>query len=155
MARKSINWNEWLSPQRVITLLILAAVAILLFWILWRKVSNTAQNIIGGIRENRDFEDEISATGTTPSYPNNNYKMWADQLEVAMYGAGTDEAMIYQVFSMMKNDADVIKLIDAFGSRKGFLQWNATTLPQWIQGDLRDRTELNNILKQKGISYRF
>lgn len=155
MAKSKIDWNEWLSPQRVIVLGILALIATVIITLLWKKISASVKNIIDDVQNQNQLEEDIASTGQQPSYSDSRYEQWADQLETAMYGAGTDEQMVYQVMNYMKNDADVLKLISAFGTRKGFLQWNAQTLPQWIQGDFSDRTEINNILKAKGISYRF
>lgn len=155
MAKSKIDWNEWLSPQRVITLGILAVIAVIIIIVLGKRLKSTIKEITTNIRQNQQLEDQINSTGQRLSYPDNNYTLWADQLETAMYGPGTDEDAVYQVMRTMKNDADVYKLISAFGMRKGFLQWNAQSLPSWIQGDFSDRTEINNILKSNGIAYRF
>lgn len=155
MAKSKIDWNEWLAPQRVIVLGILALIATVLIIVLWKKLSASVKNLTDDIKNRQQLEDQINETGQRPSYSDSRYTQWADQLETAMYGAGTDEQMVFQVMNYMNNDADVLKLISAFGTRKGFMQWNAQTLPQWIQGDFSDRSEINNILKAKGISYRF
>jgi len=61
-------------------------------------------------------QDLVTATKASPlSYSLTQYDTWAAQLKQAMIGWGTDNEAIYRVFRYMKNNADVLQLIKAFG----------------------------------------
>jgi hypothetical protein len=85
------------------------------------------------------------------SYLDSQYSSYADVLFSAMDGLGTDEDAIMRVFSAMKNDLDVAKLITAYGVRKN------ESLAEWLQNDLSssDMSDLNKLLSTKGIKYQF
>ena len=85
------------------------------------------------------------------SYLDSQYTAYADVLFTAMDGFGTDEDAIFRVFTAMKNDLDIAKLINAYGLRKD------ESLAEWLQGDLSssDMAKLNKILSTKGIKYQF
>ncbi len=157
MAKKSIDWNEWLSPQRVITLGILAVIALVIIIVLGKRIKAAIKEAAGNIRTNIDTQRQIEATGQTPSYTDSVYKDFADRLEVAMKGGGTDEDSVYDVMRQIKNDADMYKLINAFGTRTGAWSWTAESLSQWILGDFNasGRKQINNILASNGVTYRF
>jgi len=102
-------------------------------------------------------------SSTTPTYPNSQYFAWANRLEQSMFDIGTDEDAIFSVFSYLRNNGDFIKLKQAFGVREytggflpGFLSPDLS-LDGWIQEELdsSEIQQLNNILKNKGITYRF
>jgi hypothetical protein len=90
-----------------------------------------------------------------PTYDSYDYLKFADKLETAMSGAGTDEDAIFSVFYLMKNDLDIFKLVQSFGTRSSYL--SSGNLDQWINDDLSSEylTKLNNVLAKKGIKYRF
>ena len=91
------------------------------------------------------------------SYPDAVYSNLADAIEQACLGFGTDEQIIYQVFSKMNNDLDVAKLIVAYGTRRIEFTLEMGTLAQVLVSEL-DSSEIanvNNILSKKGITYRF
>lgn len=94
------------------------------------------------------------------SYPESNYGIWADALEQAMYGSGTDEDAIYEIFGKMNNNDDVLMLIVAFGIRKNayfFIPAGSGTLPIWIQDDLKnsEKAKVNEILANNNITIQF
>ncbi|NDC22460.1 hypothetical protein EBZ57_03795 [bacterium] len=53
------------------------------------------------------------------SYPISQYQIFAGSLYDAFQGTGTDEPRIKSVFSQMKNNLDVLKLIEVYGTRDG------------------------------------
>jgi hypothetical protein len=57
-----------------------------------------------------------AATGVFPTYPDAQYKVWADVLESCFQGWGTCRAWM-QVFNNLKNGPDVLRLIQAYGIR--------------------------------------
>jgi hypothetical protein len=113
----------------------------------------------------------LSETGIQPSYLSSQYTVFANNIKQAAYGVFTDEKAIYSVFDKMKNDADVLKVYDAFGIWK--YPCNAVEFPLSTlfgrsdcgSGDLAmlltdkldssEIKEINNILSKKGIKYRF
>jgi len=86
------------------------------------------------------------------------YKSLANSLyDAFMTAFGTDEDAIYGVFNKLGNDADIRRLIAAFGYRRA--EWGFTDydLPYFIKDEL-DATEIryvNQILSAKNIKYRF
>jgi len=96
--------------------------------------------------------NELITGGKNLSYQDSQYLIFADSLYQAMKGYGTDETSIAGIMYKMKNDADVLKLVQSFGQKDGY------TLPEWIADDFSqdDKTfYINNILAKKGIQYRF
>lgn len=96
--------------------------------------------------------------GPTPSYPDLQYKIFADSIyQAGMVIGGTDEDAIYNVFANMKNDTDVAKLIIAFGKRRIEFSFMDGSLAEFLTSEL-DSTEIkqvNKILASKGINYKF
>ena len=100
---------------------------------------------------------KLQSKGMKASYPDAVYSNLADSIEQACLGFGTDEQIIYQVFSKMNNDLDVAKLIVAYGTRRIEFTLEMGTLAQVLVSEL-DSSEIanvNNILSKKGITYRF
>lgn len=111
--------------------------------------------------------DEIKVlqqSGEVPTYSQTQYNTWADKLEQAMSGQGTDEEQIADVFHFMQNKSDVLKLVKAFGVRDytddKLLMWNVKqfNLNEWLAAEL-DSEELNEYinkqLQAKQINYTF
>ncbi|WP_222166851.1 hypothetical protein [Edaphocola aurantiacus] len=106
---------------------------------------------------------DLEAQGQKPTYTISQFKVMCDKLWQAMDGMGTDEDAIYDVFGMMKNDADVLMLISTYGTRDiddADALWKnvkSLTLTQALASDM-DRSEIgkiNSILATKQINYRF
>lgn len=129
-----------------------------------------AKNIVKGISdkiaekkaeaETKSELKDYAKQGIKPSYPDSQFKAWSHKLQAAMDGFGTDEEAIYDVFRLMKNDADVLKLIDAYGTRTFPGMWGGEvsfTLSSALQSELTrpEITKLNGILETAGIAYRF
>lgn len=93
---------------------------------------------------------ELERKGIKLSYPVSKYIDMANQLFHAMDGLGSNEAAVYSVFKQLKNDADFVALVSNFGTRKG------QALSAWIHDDLSVGiiSELNGIMKKKGITYK-
>jgi len=129
--------------------------------------------LVGGIyllhsvfktNSNKDTTDqidkEIDQSGLTLSYPLSNYNLMADQLQSAMFDAGTDEDTIYTILDKLNNAKDLLQLIKAFGLRTyyqfGWPQGNYN-LGQWFQEELSttEKNKVNQILQSKGINFQF
>jgi hypothetical protein len=103
-------------------------------------------------------KDDLRKLGQTPSYSDTSYVGFADKINSAgVTGFGTDENAIYDVFQQMKNDADVLKLIAAFGNRRIEFSLAWAGLSGWLRSELdaREIAKINAILAGKGITYRF
>jgi hypothetical protein len=74
----------------------------------------------------------------------------------AMYGLGTKKDSLFSQFKKLRNIKDLQKVITEFGERKGMIG-GKYNLNYWIKDELKskDLEELNNILKEKGIDYKF
>lgn len=115
----------------------------------------------------------LAKEGVRPSFYDSQYELWANQVAEAMNGCGTDEAMILNVMSFMRNDADVLKLIEQFGVRYyrpcaasqpiSYATWLLDSqsfgggIGEWFAYDLStsDIQDINETLKDNGVSYRF
>lgn len=117
--------------------------------------------------------DELKRTGVGASYSKSQYETFAQKLVQAMDSCGTSEDSVYSVFQAMKNKADVLSLIAAFGVR--YYQPCPTTNPvsyiqfqfnnkafgggisAWLEYDLTSNEikKINDILSKKGINYQF
>lgn len=103
-------------------------------------------------RQQAQIGRDIAATGRTVSYSDSQFNSFADILYTAMNGVGTDEEGVAGIMYKMKNDADVLKLIQIFGQKDGY------TLAEWIASEFSQEDKsfyINGILAKKGISFRF
>lgn len=116
---------------------------------------------------------ELSRVGVKPSYSPSQYEVFSQKLVQAMDSCGTGEESIYSVFRYMKNKADVLSLISAFGVR--FYQPCSATNPisytkwlfddksfggglaTWLEYDLTSSEikKINDILAKSNIQYSF
>jgi hypothetical protein len=117
--------------------------------------------------EKKDIESELEAESkkNKASYPKSQYAAFCSTIAEAIFGGGTDEAAIYNVFRSLKNDTDYLSLVKAWGSptRQVFPDYfvfystgKKLSLPAALRYDM-DSSEcarINAILKSKGIKYR-
>src|SRR5690348_14169685 len=107
------------SPQWARGVIVVAVVALTLaaIWTGYGLISNAIKKA----KENEtpkeaDAElEKLRTQGIVPTYTDAQYKIWADAIEEAFQGWGTANGDT--VFINLKNDADVLKLIIAFGVR--------------------------------------
>ena len=106
----------------------------------------------------KDFYDDltrfIKLDGDT--LPELDYKYIANSIFKAMYGPGTKTQDLLYEFKKLRNIKDLQKVNTEFGERKGMIG-GKHDLNWWIKDELKskDLEELNNILKEKGIDYKF
>ena len=94
------------------------------------------------------------------SYPISQYQIFAGSLYDAFVGTGTDETRIKSVFSQMKNNLDVLKLVEVYGTRDGgsYFWTPKMTLIEQIPYDMTDaeiETYVNAPLRANRITYQF
>jgi hypothetical protein len=98
------------------------------------------------------------AKGIKPSYPDSMYSMWANAITSAGFNTlGTNEQAIYDVFKKMNNNADIVKLIIAFGEQRVEFSLQSVALGAWLSSELNssEMAVLNKILSDKKITYKF
>jgi len=112
-----------------------------------------------------ETELEQSEKAQKQSYPDSVYQGWCNAIATAVFGSGTDEDTIYDIFRRLKNNTDYLKLVKAWGNpkRQVFPDWFVfystgfkMTLPEVLRYDM-DKNEIkkiNTILANKGIKYR-
>lgn len=99
--------------------------------------------------------DEARKGAGTPTLSPTQLASMADQIEAAgLATLGTDEDSIFDVFSRLKNQADLDGLIVAFGERRIEFTLATSTLPAFLSSELStsELEKLRKLLAQKGIS---
>ena len=115
----------------------------------------------------------LANQGVYPSYSNSQYYVLVNKLVQAMTGCGTDEAMVYEVFRQMRNEADIRELIKSFGvqyyqpcvwtSPVSYAVWQVNDkayggdLATWLSYDLgqTEISNINSILRGNGLNFQF
>jgi hypothetical protein len=144
-------------------------------WQIW-KAAKRRKEIELALAAAQMANEELKALaqrGIHPSYYTSQYELWSNQLQEAMAGCGTDEDLIFEVMGNMRNDADVLKLISVFGVRYyrpcagsqpiSYLMYLADSqsfgggIGEWFGYDLSgsDIADINEVLKDNGVAYRF
>lgn len=139
------------NPKRAIALAILVVLAVVLLVFFWKKIKNAISGVQTQLDNNKLIKEEIAVSGVSPSYSDAQFRVFAQDLYGAMKGWGTNEEKIYNVFRQMKSKVDVLKLIDAYGTRDG------ENLFEWLDGDLSSWNfrKINQILRDNNIDYEF
>lgn len=102
-----------------------------------------------------------AASGVYPSYTDAQYKVWADELDSCFQGWGTCRIW-KQVFDNMKNGADIVRLVQAYGIRTTSSgKWNpADNYRGGLAGVLTDELSKGEIidlvtsLNKRGIDFK-
>ena len=107
---------------------------------------------------------QLSVDPQKLSYSLDQFKIFADQLEQAIYDTylTEDDAKIFTILSQMKTTGDIYALINAYGTRNGGSWYNtAYNLPMAVQTYLDNfypydyKNQLNQMYKSKNIAYVF
>jgi len=152
MKKESIIGKLIENPKSLIAVAIGIVIIGLLIYFIIRRAGKKVQGVIDNTSEKIQIQEHINETGEKPSYSDFEYKSMADRLYNVMNGCGTwYEEDIIDVMNKMNNLTDVMKLNQAFGTR------GDENLAEWLHGDLSGSwiNKINNILKNKGISYSF
>ena len=122
--------------------------------------------LAGAFDEKKKVTSEIKTLadkGVKPSYSNAEYESMANKAFAAMDGYGSDDDALEAIMEKLKNDADVLKLIDAYGIREldtgKFNPENnkketlsGAISSEFSAGEIKD---MNDILTKKGIKITF
>lgn len=125
------------------------------------KKKNDSKDSSDAVNEAQNEIKNLAAKGINPTYQPSQYKIWANAAEECFQGYGTCTGDT--IFMNMKNDADVLALIKAFGVRtisSGRFNPEPDTvgdLSKIIRSELSisDINAINKILALKGITYKF
>ena len=115
----------------------------------------------------RDVKDEIRQSqqnGKKQTYPDSQYKAWADSIEKSFDGCDpfeTAQNTINRAVRELKNDTDWLKLVDAYGVRTydqcGWWMGTFTgNLYSAISDELdsAEKSYINKLLSERGITYK-
>jgi hypothetical protein len=115
----------------------------------------------------------LEQQGVKATYTNSQYESFAQTLNEAMNGCGTNEESIYEVFRKIKNEIDIRKLISTFGVRFyrpcevtqpiSYFRYQFNneafggSLSQMLAYELTSSEikEINTILKSNNVNYSF
>lgn len=151
--------------KTIITIFIILLAIILFIW--GRKLIKQWNREKGYREEIKDVTTSINnliSQGIKQSYTSGQYATWANQFQEAFDGCGTSNDVWRDVFSKMKNELDVLLLIDAYGTRTfDECDWEFNfgdftgTLGMSLVHELSssEKAELNKLLTDKGINYTF
>jgi hypothetical protein len=146
-------WSGLSSMQKIIATIIIAVIV----WLLIKWIKGYMEALQANIKNKSEIQ-VLQSQGIQQSYKWEKYQGWANELERAMDGPGTDEKTIFRIFGYMNNDIDFLRLFDAFGMRKGTYEWfsDPTNLREWLKGDLSSRSisSLNQVLAAKNMTKR-
>lgn len=116
---------------------------------------------------------ELGQQGIYPTLSDSQFEQMSQTIVTAIDGCGTDEEAIFSVFNQLRNEADVRRLIVVFGVRYtepcsvtqpiSYAKWLINDqsfggpLNVFLRYDLSDSdiSEINSILRSKGIVYQF
>ena len=133
-------------------------VVVIIALILVIYIISTAKSYVNTFFSRADAAGEkaaLAAQGMKASHSKSQYNTFADQLEAAMRGWGTDEETIWMVLGKIKNDIDFINLNQAYGLRESEARmWDLAT---WMRGDLSadEIKKANSILSNNGVTKQF
>ena len=106
----------------------------------------------------------LNKSGVTATLPDANIKMMADSLFSAMNGIGTSESAVYDILSRVQNEADMLSIIQAYGTRtiSGGIHSFTGTLPETMIDQIpqssmwrKSLNDINEMLAKKSITTRF
>jgi len=135
---------------------IIIIIILLLAWLVYKFYKNVIPPSTSD-KAIEDEKDQLVKNGQKPSFGQSVYQGYADRIESENMSFNTDEQAIYGIFKTMKNDLDIVLLIQAFGQRRPFAETNEKSLPGFLAADLNkdELAEINKILNSRGIKYRF
>lgn len=124
------------------------------------KLDQTKANKEG--KEAKDELKNLANEGVNPTINDAQVQSMSNALVSAFEGCGTDEDAVYNVMDQLKNDADVYKLTQGYGTRKydACGPWTGDT-EKTLGGAISDELDafekkrINMMFSSKGIKYQF
>ena len=105
----------------------------------------------------------LAQMGIYPTHSNAEFESYSNAIVQAVWDCGTDEDAITNVIEQMNNEADIYALIAVYGVRayKGCFEGWFTLVERSLTGtlsselDASEKSDINDILAQRGIAFRF
>lgn len=117
------------------------------------------------VEDSKQALQDLKVNGVTQSFSDAQYSAWASSIQAAFEGCdmtSDDLGSLAGPLNAIKNDADMYKLITAFGVRKwDDCGWFTGDVEKDLAGGVRHELNvsqinfLNKILSDKGIKFRF
>jgi len=142
----------------VISIGVLAGVG----YLIYRITKKLGEEPLRDATEDKQIKDELETEikKTPLTYGTSQYATFANNIQEAGYDVGTDEDAIYAVFRKIKNNADYLALLKAWGKpTRTVYEWGIgrkKTLTQFIHSEM-DSSEIkkiNTILMNNKVKYR-
>ena len=154
MATKSASFIDFFAKdyRRAIVVGVFVIAAIILFFVFKDKIKEIIEEYRAKKNKKQEEIDWLNETGEWPTLTTSQIKNLVSRLKTAGPDKwGTDEDEIYAVFNELGNGADLKKLNTEYGSYGG------KDLRAMIRDELTswEIKKVNQILTNKGISYRF
>lgn len=129
---------------------------------------NAQEKTNQAIQDQTKKELDVILKNTKLTYPPSQYLAWANIIyNSTMYGLGDNYGAVRDVLKLMKNNADVLKLVQAYGSRQNYVfgipQGEKRDLFTNLRAELGDEyfglytaklNEINEDWLKKKISYK-
>lgn len=159
------TFNALPGPAKVILVVVGSGVSIFIGWQIYSAVKKRIASA-DSFKEKAQVDDEIKKLADkkiVPTYPNSTYTQMANQLFTLMSGYGSGATSMPAIFAKLMNNADMLKLIDAYGIRtlssgKGNPTPDFTgTLAASISDELDplEIYQVNKVIKARGITITF
>lgn len=161
-------WNDLPLYGKVILLAIIAFIIYKAYRMY--QVWIESANYNAAVNQSNTAITQLAAQGIKPSYAQAQFTTWANTIQQAMEGCGASfTETLKPVFEGLKNEADIYALIAAYdvrtidkcglftGDFTGDLSATLAYKFSGVEGMVVSGSisDINNILKQKGISYTF
>ena len=140
--------------------IILILIILLIVWLVYKFYSTIGFKTAEERAEEQEIKkdkDNLYDKGQRPTFSRTQYRQFADKIEQENMSMNTDENKIYDIFKQMKNDLDIVLLIEAFGQRRPNFSFNSYGLAAFLNEDLNSSeiAKVNAILAGKNIKFRF
>lgn len=101
----------------------------------------------------KDIDKEIIQNNA--SFAESDYQSMADQMFIAMNGAGTNSDDIYKIVSLLKTRTDWLKLVQSFGVKESSSWYSSFSgnLVEWLSDELdsSEKAKINYSLQRFNV----
>jgi negative regulator of sigma E activity len=142
----------------VISIGVFAGVA----YAIWKITQKLGEEPLRDATEDKQIKDELAEEikKSPLSYGASQYATFANNIQEAGFDIGTDEESIYSVFRKIKNNADYLALLKAWGKpTRTIYEWGIgrkKTLSQFLRSEMdsKEIAKINTILANNKVKYR-
>jgi hypothetical protein len=131
-------------------------------YVIWKVTQKLGEEPLREATEDKQIQNELQteAKKTPLSYGPSQYATFANNIQEAGFDVGTDEETIYSVFRKIKNNADYLALLKAWGNpSRTVYEWGIArkkTLTQFLRSELSSSeiAKVNTILANNKVKYK-